>query len=96
MYLLRRAPWNEIAGLTAVLLGGTAYYVGLVLLSVLAIMLSVHAYRVWQEIHEDEEPDSPSELLESFEQAHVEGELDEQELERVRRLLQERDWSQGG
>lgn len=82
---------NEVAGLIAVILGGTAYYVGVVLLSILAIMLLIHAYRVWQEIHEVEEPDSPADLLESFEQAHAEGELDDQELERVRRLLQQRD-----
>ena len=51
---------NEIAGLTAVVLGGTAYYVGLVLLSILAIVLAVHAYRVWQEINEVEEADPPA------------------------------------
>jgi hypothetical protein len=96
MIFWSRASGNEIAGLTAVVLGGMAYYVGLVLLSILAIMLSVHAYRVWQEIHEVEEPDSPSDLLESFEQAHTEGELDDQELERVRRLLQQGDSSQDG
>ena len=82
---------HGIPGLTAVVLGETAYYVGLAMLSILAIILAVHAYRVWQEIHEVEEPDSPSDLLESFEQAHAEGELNEKELERVRQLLQDRD-----
>jgi uncharacterized membrane protein len=89
MFFWSRTLAKEIAGLTAVAFGGTTYYIGLVLLSVAAIMLSIHAYRVWQEIHEEEEPDSPADLLESFEQAHAEGELDEQELERVRRLLQD-------
>jgi hypothetical protein len=86
-----RTSWAEVAGLTAVVLGERSYYVGLAFLSVAAILLSIHAYRVWQEISEVEEPDSPIDLLESFEQAHAEGELDDQELDRVRQRLQEKD-----
>ncbi len=86
-----RTACTELAGLTAVVLGGAAYYVGLLLLSIVSMMLLIHAYRVWQEIHEEEEPDSPIDLLESFEQAHAEGELNDQEMDRVRRLLQEKD-----
>jgi uncharacterized membrane protein len=63
------------------------YYVGLALLVVLLVIAVVKAYRVWEEIHDVEEPDSPAELLESFEEAHAAGELNDEEYERVRRLL---------
>ena len=63
------------------------YYIGLVVLVIIMIALLVHAYRVWEEIHDVEDPDSPSDLLDSFEQAHAEGELDARELARVRTLL---------
>jgi hypothetical protein len=63
------------------------YYAGLALLVVLLLIALVKAYRVWEEIHDVEEPDSPADLLESFEEAHAAGELDDEELERVRRLL---------
>jgi hypothetical protein len=91
MFFGSRTFGYAIAALTAAIPGGTAYYVGLLLLSIAVIALSIHAYRVWQEIHEEVEPDSPSDLIDSFEQAHAEGELDDQELERVRRLLQEKE-----
>lgn len=66
---------------------GTWYYVGLgVVIFVLAITLVV-AYRTWSEIRDVEEPDTPADILASFEQAHAEGDLDDRELERVRRLL---------
>jgi hypothetical protein len=66
---------------------GTAYYIGLAVLVVIMIGVLIAAYRTWEEINDVEDPDSPADLLESFEQAHQEGELDEQELDRVRRLL---------
>jgi hypothetical protein len=66
---------------------GTSYYIGLAVLVAIIIIVLVAAYRTWEEIHDVEEPDSPADLLESFEQAHHEGELDEQELDRVRSLL---------
>jgi hypothetical protein len=66
---------------------GTSYYIGLAVLIAILIGVLIWAYRTWAEINDVEEPDSPAELLESFEQAHEEGELDAQELERVRRLL---------
>jgi uncharacterized membrane protein len=65
----------------------TYYYVGLGLLAVLMVFALVKAYRVWEEIHDVEEPDSPADLLESFEEAHAAGELDDEEFERVRRQL---------
>ena len=64
-----------------------SYYFGLALLLVLMLAVLVRAYREWQEIHEDLEPASPEELLQSFEQAHAAGELDEQELQRIRARL---------
>ncbi len=66
---------------------GTAYYIGLTVLVIIMIGVLIAAYRTWEEIHDVEDPDSPADLLESFEQAHKEGEIDEKELERVRSLL---------
>ena len=60
------------------------YYVGLAVLVVLLVVSLVTAYRVWVEIHDVEEPDSPADLLESFEQARAAGILDEEEFRRVR------------
>ena len=58
-------------------------YIGVAFLAVLLIFCLVKAYRVWEEIHDVEEPSSPDDLLESFEQAHLAGELDDDEFERV-------------
>jgi len=63
-------------------------YIGLALLAVLLVVALVKAYRVWEELHDVEEPDSPVDLLASFEQAHAAGELDDEELERVRERLE--------
>jgi hypothetical protein len=63
------------------------YYLGLGILVVLMVVALVKAYRMWEELHDVEEPDSPTELLESFEEAHAAGELDDEEFERVRRRL---------
>jgi len=62
-------------------------YIGLALLAVLLVVAMVKAYRVWGEIHDVEEPDSPGDLLASFEQAHAAGELDDEEFERVQERL---------
>ncbi|MFI5461452.1 MAG: hypothetical protein ACHRXM_39125 [Isosphaerales bacterium] len=62
-------------------------YIGLALLAVLLVVALVKAYRVWGEIHDVEEPDSPGDLLASFERAHAAGELDDEEFERVRDRL---------
>jgi hypothetical protein len=43
--------------------------------------------QVWGEIHDVEEPDSPGDLLASFQQAHADGELDDAELARLREQL---------
>jgi hypothetical protein len=64
--------------------GVVSYYVGLAVLVILLVIALVAAYRVWSEIHDVEEPDSPEDLLESFEQAHAAGVLDDRELARVR------------
>ena len=63
------------------------YYVGLGILVVLMVVAIVKAYRMWEELHDVEEPDSPTDLLESFEEAHAAGELDDEEFERVRQRL---------
>jgi hypothetical protein len=66
---------------------GLLYYVGLAVIVVIVIGTLIAAYRTWEEIHDVEEPDSPGDLLETFQQAHAQGEIDDQELDRVRRLL---------
>jgi hypothetical protein len=87
MAFLNRAAAIGIEGLTAAVSFSASYYVGLALLSIIMVVVMVHAYRVWEEIHDVEEPDSPSELLDSFEQAYAEGELDARELDRLRKIL---------
>jgi hypothetical protein len=62
-------------------------YIPLALLTVLLAALLWKAVRVWGEIHDVEEPDSPKDLLSSFEQAHAAGELDDAEFARVRAQL---------
>jgi hypothetical protein len=62
-------------------------YAPLVLFAVVLAVLLVKAVRVWQEIHDVEEPATPGELLASLEGAHAAGELDDAEIERVRQQL---------
>jgi hypothetical protein len=62
-------------------------YVPLGVLTVLLAASLIKAVRVWEEIHDVEEPDTPSDLLASFEQAHAEGELNDAEFARVREQL---------
>jgi hypothetical protein len=66
---------------------GTWYYLGLALVVVIVVITLIYFFRTWEEINDVEEPDSPDDLLESFEKAHAEGELNDRELDRVRRLL---------
>ncbi len=63
------------------------YYLGLGILVALMVVALVKAYRMWEELHDVEEPDSPTDLLASFEEAHDAGELDDEEFERVRQRL---------
>ncbi|MHB1561228.1 MAG: hypothetical protein ACYC61_27600 [Isosphaeraceae bacterium] len=73
---------------------GWKYYAGLAVVLGVTTLAIVVFYREWQEMHDVEEPDQPKELLDSFVQAHAQGDLDAGELERVRRLLS--DDSEGG
>ena len=66
---------------------GNWYYLGLALVVVIVVIALIAFFRTWEEIHDEEEPDSPADLLASFEKAHAEGELNDRELDRVRRLL---------
>jgi hypothetical protein len=59
----------------------------LALFLVLLAVLLIKAVRVWQEIHDVEEPATPAELLASLEEAHVAGELDDNEIAKVRQQL---------
>ena len=56
-------------------------------LVVLMLFAFVKAYRTWEEINEVDDPDRPEDLLETFEEAHAAGDLDDEEFERVRRRL---------
>jgi hypothetical protein len=67
--------------------GSSWYYGGLIVVVLIVLGTLIAFYRTWEEIHDVEEPDSPADLLESFQKAHAEGELDANELDRVRRLL---------
>ncbi|AMV39533.1 hypothetical protein [Planctomyces sp. SH-PL62] len=67
-----------------------SYYGGLAALVVAMIWAGVLAYRSWQEAHEEIDPATPEELLDAFRQAWMEGELDEQEFNRVRKQLEEK------
>lgn len=66
---------------------GWIYYVGLGVVVVVLMVAIVVFYRTWSEINEDVEADSPEDLLDSFREAHAAGEIDDRELERVRKLL---------
>ncbi len=66
---------------------GSAYYAGLAVVVVVVLIAAIGFYRVWLEVREEEEPDSPDVVLESFRRAHAAGEIDDQELERVTRVL---------
>lgn len=60
------------------------YYAGLAALVVAMGVGGVWAYRSWEEAHEELGPATKDELMEAFQQARLEGELDDQELARIR------------
>jgi hypothetical protein len=62
-------------------------YLPFILLTVVLVPLLIKARRVWEEIHEVEEPVLPADLLETFEQAHADGEIDDEEFARIRERL---------
>lgn len=66
---------------------GRFYYIGLAVVALVLVVAVIWFYRVWSEIREEEEPDSPEEILESLREAYEAGELDEGELRRVEELL---------
>jgi FtsZ-interacting cell division protein ZipA len=62
-------------------------YLPIILLAIVLVALLIKAHRLWQEIHEVDEVVTTDELLDSLEQAHADGELDDEEIERVRMRL---------
>jgi hypothetical protein len=86
-WLMEITGWAMMGPLRSLKISPQSYYVGLALLIGLMVIALVKAYRVWEEIRDVEEPDSPADLLESFEQARAEGELNDEEMERVRQRL---------
>lgn len=84
--------WGAVPGivqpvLAAGVASGWKYYAGLAVVVGVTMVAIVVFYREWQEMHDVEEPDRPQDILNSFVQAHAQGDLDAGELERVRRLL---------
>ncbi|WP_337175480.1 hypothetical protein [Paludisphaera sp.] len=65
------------------------YYVGLAALVAAMIWGAILAYRSWEEATEDLDPATKDDLLEAFRQARLDGELDDQEYDRVRRRIEE-------
>jgi hypothetical protein len=66
---------------------GWYYYVGLAVVVLILIITLISFARTWMEIHEDEEPDAPEDLLDSFREAHAAGQIDDRELDRLTTLL---------
>ncbi|WP_406694632.1 hypothetical protein V5E97_26580 [Singulisphaera sp. Ch08] len=63
------------------------WYIPLALFLMAMLVGLLMAYRLWQEMHEDDDPASDHERLSELEEAHFAGELDADELRRVRELL---------
>jgi len=58
------------------------------LLMIVALLIGLwKARNLWDEINEDEDPATASERLRELEAAHAEGEIDTEELQRIRQLL---------
>jgi len=89
------AAMDQVVGWLALRSDEASYYFWGALLLITLVAALVAAYRVWEEIHDEEEPDSPSDLLESFEQAHAAGVLNDQEFHRVRQQFQGNSTSEG-
>jgi hypothetical protein len=60
---------------------------GAVLLGIMLVVAAVVGWWNWREAHEEEAVDTPEDLLASFEQAHAAGELDDDEIKRLRAKL---------
>jgi hypothetical protein len=75
--------------LVAAIPASTSYNIGLVLLVVAVAAATIWGYRVWREINDDLKPATTDELLESFHQARAEGELEDEEFDRVRERIEE-------
>lgn len=63
------------------------WYIALGLLLVALLVGLSKAYRLWQDMNDDDEPATDHERLSELEEAHFAGELDADELRRVRELL---------
>jgi hypothetical protein len=61
--------------------------IGTLLILVALVVALVVGWWYWREAHEEEASDSPEELLASFEEAHAAGEIDDEELQRLRDRL---------
>ncbi len=85
--LLEANGWAMAGPLRSLNISRQYYYAGLALLIVMILIAAVKVYRVWEELQDVEEPDSPEDLLHAFEEARAAGEIDDAEMERVRARL---------
>ena len=84
------AWWKVVMGLVgpfAAFPSRLITYLPLVLLAVLLVVSLIKAVSLWKEINEVDEPVTPGDLLAAFEQAHADGELNDDEFQRVRQQL---------
>lgn len=61
--------------------------IGGVVLVVALVIAVIVAWKNWEEAHEEVKSESPEEILSSLEDAHAAGEIDDQEMDRVRARL---------
>jgi hypothetical protein len=67
----------------------TLNYIGLATFLIAGLIVGWIAWNAWEEAHEVIEPAETDELMEAFEQARAEGELDDQEFKRIKGMLAE-------
>lgn len=85
---IRHAPRVHDLASFAAISPAAWYYLGLLAMVLLLAIASYWAYKVWSDVHIAEEPTTPDELMEAFEEARAAGELDDEEYARVRERIQ--------
>lgn len=86
----RQAGWEWFrGGFTSVVAIDPRFwsYLPLIILTTAIVIGVPVAHRLWREVHEEEEPARPSDLLTDFEQAYDEGKMNEAEFRRIREKL---------
>jgi uncharacterized membrane protein len=65
------------------------YNIGLAVVLLVLLLACYWAYEMWQEVNEEVDPATADELMASFDQARIAGELDEEEYAKVRKRIEE-------